>query len=297
VSGIEELRLRTGVPVLGVIPFQENLQLGQEDSMGFGEEELPPATGIRIGVVRLPHLSNGNDWTALQSIAGVAVFCSADPHKLSQADALIVPGTRSTIEDLRWLKACGLSELITNWVRAKLPLLAICGGMQMLGETVCDKDGVESVPGSQEEGLHVFALRTVLERQGKIVRQRRELVTPSVANKVPWLKTGNWIEGYEIHCGRSEMTMTSDIYGQEWLDGLIANQGMLWGTYWHGVFHQSQIAQAWVQAIAEYVGKNWNYNHSDSAEIDAHVPGFLRAGITVAQQMLEKHVRWQELLP
>jgi|GEM_PF-3993 len=295
-SGIQELQVRTGIPTLGVIPWRSDLHLGEEDSLNLGEQELPPASFVRIGVVRLPHLCNVNDWSSLEHLPGVALFRSQDPAKLAQADALILPGTRTTISDLRWLKEQGLDTLLTSWTKAQKPLLAICGGLQILGERVIDPDGVEEAGGAEESGLGIFAHTTVLQAQGKVVRPRQGFIHPHAVQKIPWLAGVKRISGYEIHCGqtrKSQMSESHSIPCIPWAmdddgcaEGWIAGQGTLWATYWHGALHSEQLAHAWIRFVAERAGKLLCVNSIDNSD-DFAVPSFLKPGIRVAHEMVE----------
>lgn len=277
-SGIKELEQRTGVPVLGVVPFQENLSLGEEDSMAFGEETLPPPGGLRVGIIRLPHLSNGNDWLSLQNLPGVSVFCSSQSLALSQADVLIVPGTRASITDLRWLKDRGLASVIQTHIQHKRPLLALCGGMQMLGQQISDPDGIEGPCGDQEQGLGVFPLHTVLQVQGKTVRPRHERIAEDRAMQIPWLPKGLLVRGYEIHCGKSNLCGPLPAGMVEWLDGLVQQNGKVWGTYWHGILQSSALACAWLGLPP------------------IEQTAFLQKGIEQAQRLVEENIDWKPLL-
>lgn len=288
-SGIRELEQRTGVPVLGVIPYMEHLQLGEEDSMGFDEEPLPPSHLLRIGVVRLPHMANGNDWMWLKSLPGIGVFCSSDCEALSCADVLIVPGTRSTIADLRWLRSHKMDELILSHVHAYKPILAICGGMQMLGQLILDPEGAEGTPSENEIGLGIFPLQTILQSKSKTVQNCTTTVSPTIASDVSWLQQGIPVEGYEIHCGVSIITEEST--RGAWLDGWIAEDGRLWGTYWHGILNQPDLLIPYAKQLFIWANK--------PVPDTFHFPSkasYLETGIQQVQELVEAHMDWRRLL-
>ncbi|MGE4160011.1 MAG: cobyric acid synthase, partial [Planctomycetota bacterium] len=227
--GIEFLEQKTGLPVLGVVPFLKGLQLPEEDtpapftSKAAGER-------IRIDVVRLPRMANFTDFDALGREHDVELRYVERPDD-RVPDALIIPGTKSTMADLRHLKENGLASHIISLSQRNIPVVGICGGYQILGRRVLDPQGVES-DRREEEGLGLLPCKTTFS-------PKKETAQVTAVH----VETGEPIEGYEIHMGRTEVegdgifhikTRAGVFDGHP--DGASAGEGRIWGTYIHGVF-------------------------------------------------------------
>jgi adenosylcobyric acid synthase len=188
-GGIRELEERLGVPVLGVVPHVEHY-LPDEDS-----QDLVGQKGkgdIKVGVIMVPRISNFTDFDAL-ALDGVSVRFVRDAGGLDGVDAVIIPGTKNTVADLRWLREKGFVEAIRG-LRGRVPILGICGGYQMLGQEVIDLKGLEGDVGAVWEGLGLLDVSTTFDRYDK----RTVQVTGHLAS-------GNGeVRGYEIHMGLSE---------------------------------------------------------------------------------------------
>jgi adenosylcobyric acid synthase len=176
-DGVRFLEERTGIPVAGVIPHLGDTRIAGEDSL-----ELRSARGD-TAIVRLPHLSNFDEFDALG-----ARFVD-DPAALAGAALVVVPGTKCTVADLAWLRRCGLADAIVARARAGGAVHGICGGYQMLGERILDPDGVESDE-REVAGLGLLPVTTTFAR---------DKVTEPVRAR---LADGRVSDGYEIHCGR-----------------------------------------------------------------------------------------------
>jgi adenosylcobyric acid synthase len=179
--GLDELLRLTGRPVLGVLPWRADLWLDSEDGLAI-ESHSAPGRGRRVAVVRLPRISNFTDVDALALEPGLDVVFVSDPRGISDADLVVLPGTRATLADLAWLRERGLDRAIVQHAVAGRPVLGICGGTQMLGRLIRDRDGVEGVRGAEVEGLGLLDLETEFTAD-KVLR----LHQPA---------------GYEIHHGR-----------------------------------------------------------------------------------------------
>jgi cobyric acid synthase CobQ len=287
--GIKELEERTGVPVLGVLPWVEQLSLGEEDSMAVQVRHslsVADERRLQIGIVRLPHIANINDWLPLQEFAGVDLFYGDCAEVLAQADALILPGTRNTISDLRWLKEQKLDLFLQEWHQAKRPLQAICGGMQILGQWVSDPDGVEGVAGLCEEGLGILPMQTTMHSsdnvQKSVCRRQGQLHTQLGAYAA---------SGYEIHSGQSQCIASA---WEKLLEGencsWYSAERRLWASYWHGLFQQGASALLWLREVAQCAGKEHLLQQwpepKDGENID-QVPHFLQKGIEQARELIE----------
>src|SRR5699024_4779984 len=194
--GLEEFERRTGRPVLGVLPWLRGLWLDSEDSLALGAGDVEDAGGtgvdpdaLTVAVVMLPRISNFTDIDALCLEPGVRVRYIDDPRALAGADAVVLPGTRSTLADLRWLRGRGLDAAIAAHAADGGAVLGICGGFQMLGRRIEDPDGVEGEPGAAADGLGLLDAVTRFD-PGKVLRLPEGSALGAAAS------------GYEIHHGR-----------------------------------------------------------------------------------------------
>ena len=223
-KGIEELERLTGVPVLGVVPHVEHA-LPEEDSQGL---EGRGTGSLKVGVIRLPHISNFTDLDALEMDGDVSVRFIDRPSEAAAMDAIVIPGTKSTVDDLIWLRRQGLDRAIIE-LRGKVPILGICGGYQMLGTRIDDPNGVESDDRGSHDGLGL--LRTV---------SRFEAYEKKTVRVEGMLIGGGEVHGYEIHMGTTEseerplFILRSDEGERE--EGSVSEDGMVMGTYVHGLF-------------------------------------------------------------
>jgi adenosylcobyric acid synthase len=200
--GLDFLARRTGVPVLGVVPYVPALRIADEDSLALDDRagRRRATTGeLDIAVVRLPRISNHDDFAALEHEPGVVVRFVEDAAALPGADLVVLPGSKSTAADLAWLRAGGFADAVVARAAAGLPVLGICGGCQMLGAHIRDPHGVES---SEVEvaGLGLLPLATEFQREKTTAQVRARA-------RAPWFLAAGAadrdaeIEGYEIHAG------------------------------------------------------------------------------------------------
>jgi len=235
--GLDYLRTRTGVPVLGVLPFSPLVQVDQEDSLGIdedGDDAGPHGAAAEVAVVRLPHVSNFTDFRPLARFPGVRVRYVSRPGDLADADLIILPGTKATVRDLDWLRQTGLADAIVS--RSSEPdgpdVIGVCGGFQMLGTVIDDPDGVESSRPSTP-GLGLLGVST---RFGP--EKSRHRVTGRT------LSGSSRVVGYEIHMGESVrapgvapwLELTRERDGETVLDGAVDPSRRVFGTYVHGLF-------------------------------------------------------------
>jgi adenosylcobyric acid synthase len=227
-EGVRILEERTSSPCLGVFPFATDVQLDAEDSLALptGRRSEPPRAA-RIAIVRLPHLSNATDFRLLTW----ADWIDAPPA--ARYDFVVLPGTKNTIDDLRWLHRSGLAAWITGQHAAGTTVVGICGGFQMLGQRVADPAGVESIE-AVSEGLSLLPIETVITDQ-----KRTEAVQARLANGVTF-------GGYAIHAGRTMLVGDNEMEPFAVLeDG--ANDGMrrtgVIGTYLHGALESPAVCE------------------------------------------------------
>ncbi len=177
--GLKMIEERLGIPVTGVIPM-EQVDLDDEDSLS---RRLEPGHGVMgaaehesmldVAVIRLPHISNFTDFNVLERKEGVFLHYVKSPGELGRPDLLILPGTKNTMEDLRWLRESGLEPRILRLVReGQVPLVGICGGYQMLGQELVDPEGVEGPAGNRINGMGLLPVRTVFTGQKTRTRAR-----------------------------------------------------------------------------------------------------------------------------
>ncbi len=240
-SGIDWLEEYTGIPVLGVIPWLNDF-FPAEDSLSLLERRSEKNnTDLTIAVILLPRISNFTDFDPLEAEPTVKVKYIQPGQPLGHPDAVIIPGSKTTIPDLLTLQKSGMAEEIQQYVATGGTVLGICGGFQMLGELVADPEGIEGQAG-RFDGLNLLPLRTFLTYH-KVSRQRQ------VISNYPQM--GLPIMGYEIHHGRSKVTnpeATHQLFDDPSL-GVMNLEESVWGTYLHGIFDNSPWRRAWLNRL------------------------------------------------
>ncbi len=229
-TGADEFSRISGVPVLGCIPRMD-IYLPSEDSEALRGVRRKGTGQIRIGVIRYPHIANFTDIDPL-FLEDVSVIFVDQPSDLEDIDAIILPGTKNSVDDLQWMRSNCLADRISSY-KGKVPIVGICGGFQMMGSMIEDPQGIDgNVPGTHE-GLGFFDMVTKFEGYTKrVVKDDGRLLAGD----------GGAISGYEIHMGTSdinedplfEITNLQDRGPQN--EGAIKEDEMLYGTYLHGVF-------------------------------------------------------------
>jgi len=248
-SGIEQFNEIVPVPVLGVIPWREIL-LEDEDSQNL-QSKIDPEAKLDVAIIRLPHISNFTDFDPLKQISGISVRFVTSARELESADLIILPGSKNTLFDLRFLHEKGFEEKLNQLSGLKW-ILGICGGFQMLGEAVEDPNNMESsgVSGKAktsgtsgcESGLGLLPMTTVLEGNKRLVRCRYKGKN--------WLNGLDW-SGYEIHLGRTEFHkypqesfVTEEVTSANDSSlGVIDRKQKIIGTYIHGLLESPEVTQ------------------------------------------------------
>jgi adenosylcobyric acid synthase len=231
--GLRSLERVTGRPVYGTLPWDPTLWLDAEDALDLAGRRSAVDASLRVAVVRLPRISNFTDVDALGLEPDLDVVFASDPRELADADLVVLPGTRSTISDLAWLRSRGLDAAVRDHARRGRPLLGICGGFQMLGRTIADPHGVEGDPGVEVAGLGLLDVRTDFAVEKTLRLPLGEAL-------------GSPASGYEIHHGRT----TVHDGAQPFLGG--ARAGMVFGTMWHGSLEGDAFRAAF---LAETLGR------------------------------------------
>lgn len=261
--GIDYLERRLGQPCLGIVPYFHNHGIDDEDSVSVARRAVRPDSGgdyaLKIGVVSYPYMSNFTDFTTLEAVNGVTVFYTRTLAEGLQADVLVLPGSKSTIKDLKWLRETGWDELIRTHARAGKPVIGICGGFQMLGREVRDPLGVEGPPGTAR-GLELLDVATEMAGE-KITRQATAtLMNPAL---FPESSAPVAFSGYEIHMGETELgngvrplfdlTRLGEIETRP--DGAVSANGMVFGTYLHGLFDENEARALMLRHLGRLAGK------------------------------------------
>ncbi len=261
--GVDALRERSGLPVVGVVPFLHDHDIPDEDSVALDERRggrRARPDEIEIAIVRLPALSNHDDFQPLEREPGAVVRYVETPRDLEGADLVVIPGTKSTISDLSWLEQSGFATAIAARARREEPVLGICGGCQMLGTALHDPDGVESSVGTAD-GLGLLPLVTRFGRTKRTAQARLRLAGPSFFGA----PSNATFTGYEIHLGRVERSASVrplfavlsrngvdaadgaallNDGANDALDGAVSRDGSVVGTMMHGLFENSALRQA-----------------------------------------------------
>ena len=256
-EGVSFLESRSGIPVLGVVPFLHDMVLDQEDSpdrdryrqMEFSLEQ------VNIAVVHVPHMSNVTDFNALGAEPDVVLKFITEPSLLADADIVIIPGSKNTLADLSYLREQGYVSAFDRHVCERKELAGICGGYQMLGRTISDPDAVEQ--GGEGRGLSYLNTETELRRE-KCTMQVEAYPTGAL------LDGQITVRGYQVHMGSTMRVhedpcfriqcaaspsgndrMVTTPLEEQW-DGAIRKDGLVWGTYIHGVFDEPTFRRAWL---------------------------------------------------
>ena len=237
-GGLEMLTARTGVPVLGVIPYLD-IDIDDEDSLAPRLREKRRSAPVDIAVIRLPRISNFTDFAPLEHHPSLGVRYVSGPGELGKPDLIILPGTKSTAGDLLWLRQNGLERLICRLSDNGIPILGICGGYQMLGTALRDPLGVEG--GGTLTGMGLLPCETTFAAEKRLIRVSAEVCAAPFA--------GADAEGYEIHMGRTDRGTAAPFCrlsdGRE--DGAVS--GLVFGTYLHGLFDSGEMTDrlaAWL---------------------------------------------------
>ena len=259
-DGVAILEERSGLPVVGVVPFVPGLNLPEEDAAALDQAASPgPARdgagagrrATRIAVVAPPRISNFDDMDALRAEPGVRVGFVRSADELGEPDAIVLPGSKSTVSDLAWLRETGLAEAVQAFAARGGAVAGLCGGYQMLGRSIADPEHVESRL-DEVEGLGLLPCRTVFGDA-----KTTERVGAEVLGGPGWLAglEGASVGGYEIHAGATESEAPwlrldrGDGRGPVVPDGSASADGRVWGCYVHGVFDSARLRRAWLASL------------------------------------------------
>ena len=251
-SGLDFLEDRCGKPVLGVAPHVPDLFLPEEDGVAveaaaLGRRAEPSQAPVTVVVPRLPHISNFTDFDALAAESSINLVYAHDPAPIDRADAIILPGTKNTIEDLIWLVETGFAGPIGQALDRGATVVGVCGGYQMLGTDIADPDRVESSRG-RIDGLGLLPVETTMAGRKEINQVRAKVIGPVGP-------AADELIGYEIHMGRTDLKagaepilhFTKD--GRTLLDGAVGRGGLVWGSYLHGLFDNDAFRRWFIDRL------------------------------------------------
>ncbi|MCO8245462.1 MULTISPECIES: cobyric acid synthase [unclassified Haladaptatus] len=267
-EGIEAIESRIGVPILGVLPYDDP-GLPEEDSLSLpdvnevftmGDEDgVPDERTVTVAVPRLPHISNVTDFEPLADELGLRVRYVPLNGVLSDVDAVILPGTKNTVDDLRALYETGFDQEIRTFLG---PIIGLCGGYQMLGQAITNASLESTEEIDYVEGLGLLPVTTTFETE-----KRLERVSVPVDGMGPIAEASGTVEGYEIHMGKTSLAdgeLNESSIPRPIGDQSIVTDGVL-GTYLHGLFENENVRTALVTHLFERADIP-HPNHSENRE-------------------------------
>ena len=255
-AGLDFLQERTGVPVAGVLPFFFDIHIPEEDSLGLSPKFTSASeTVVDVAVMRLPHIANFDDFDPLRHERSVRVRYVESAEEFGIPDLVVIPGSKTTVSDLDWLRARGLAECIVDARRSGTPVVGICAGYQMLGVELLDPHRVES-PRARTPGLGLLRVSTTFSKEKTTLQARGRVIE---GRGILGGCNGSEISAYEIHMG---VTSNRGMFHPFVLDsrsgrqvgrpdGALDDAGMTLGTYLHGLFHNRAVRRS----ILEYAAK------------------------------------------
>jgi adenosylcobyric acid synthase len=245
-DGVRWIEEKTAKPVFGILPWYSHIQIEPEDSVVI---ENPQKIDIKnsqnpaVAVIRLPHISNFNDFNPLLALDQLDVYFLEKDQTLSAFKAVILPGSKNTRFDLNWIHASGWIHALSDYVESGGHVLGICGGYQMMGKTVDDPQGLEGQPGISD-GLGLLPVETVLQ-------------APKTTTLTQFSWNGHPGTGYEIHMGQTTRKGEKPLFQITHRDhhpcrdedGCVSADSKMMGTYIHGLFDNPSILKSWLKHI------------------------------------------------
>lgn len=267
-SGVEILEQRSGKPVAGVVPYV-HCDIEDEDSLS-AKLENRTAGLVDIAVIRLPRISNFTDLDVFSQYSGVSVRYVTKPEQLGNPDLIVIPGTKSTISDMMWLRSCGLEAALKKAAFGGTLIFGICGGYQLLGDVISDPENTEG--GGSVRGMELLRAKTVFTPEKR--RSRTSGKFAEIGCAFAFL-SGAEFSGYEIHMGRTEISgkpLISKLDGTT--DGTTGGAcGNVCGCYVHGIFDSGEVSSRLVGELfrrkgLEFTGKAVDRSAYKQAQYD-----------------------------
>ena len=237
--GLSMLEEKTHLPVVGVVPYLR-VDIEDEDSLSQRLEMRDGKKPLDAAIIRLPHLSNFTDFMPLEQHPLLGVRYVSNAHELAAPDLILLPGTKNTVDDLLWLRQCGLEGAVQKLAAAGTPVLGVCGGYQMLGEILADPEGTESGRSQTVRGLGLLPIQTVFTDAKHRTQDTATVTAPQLAGAV--------LTGYQIHTGR---TAVQGVPFCRLADGSAEGcvKDNVAGTYLHGLFDTGELTEKLVQLL------------------------------------------------
>lgn len=296
-SGLDMMEKLINIPIVGVVPYMA-LKIDDEDSLSDVFHNKTAHENMDIVVIKFPRISNFTDFNAFEIVLDTKVRYVSQVRELKTPDLIILPGTKNTLGDLKWLRESGLEAEILKYASKGNPVFGICGGYQMLCETLKDPYGVEE--GGEMAGLHLIHAETIFEKEK--VRTRVSGKFNHVAGMFSGLE-GKSFEGYEIHMGKTysqgnqaDLTTLTTIDGEIKTDGSCENN--VYGCYVHGVFDNEMVLNEIGKAILEKKGihfeerNNFDMDTFKQKEYDKLADGLRKAlNMELIYKILEEGVK------
>ena len=297
--GVHMIEDRLQKSCVGVVPYLPDLALDEEDSLGLPSHDLDSSHSwlpsseltrqLRIAVISLPSFSNFTDFDALRAESSVSLRFCRSQEQLANSDVVIIPGSKQTADDLRWMRSQGLDRILVEYARDGL-LVGICGGMQMLGQRIVDPHNVEYR--TSIEGIGLLPIETTMQPQ-KITRisSGRLFGSAIFAQPIPQLP----IRGYEIHIGETHYLEGAQPFARlqdapisdASLDGCVAPGGQVFGSYLHGLFDDDGFRHAFLNAARGFYQlspspdvANWSQRREQSLD---RLADTLRASLDISR--------------
>jgi adenosylcobyric acid synthase len=250
--GVRMLEEKIGISCLGVIPFIKDLNIDDEDSVTDRYRSVEKSD-VNIGVIRLPYLSNLSDFTCFDNEKTVSIRYVDKSSEIEKCDMIVIPGSKNTLHDMKFIHDSHMDQAIYHAHRNQIPIIGICGGYQMLGEIITDPNEMESALMSIN-GLGLLPVETIMA-EDKITKNSEGVWQSNFLGihlKNPILK------GYEIHMGRtkcrSEALPISMLNGEGNTDGHVDHEGLIMGTYFHGIFDNDEFRNALINTLRKRKG-------------------------------------------
>lgn len=300
--GLVMLEEKSDIPVVGVVPYM-HVDIEDEDSLTDRFTRTKKASSIDIAVIKLPRISNFTDFNALERIEGVSLRFIEKVHDLKSPDMIIIPGTKNTMGDLLWMRQNGLEAAILKEAAKDTIIFGVCGGYQMLGETLQDPYAVEA--GGEMKGMGLLPIKTVFEehKTRRQVTGRFELLQGGLE-----ALSSVTLKGYEIHMGKSTMlsetvkpltrikeinTAKNEHFIKEKWDG--AHLGNVYGSYIHGIFDEEEVTRKLILSLGIKLGlkeediKSIDFDKYKEKQYD-RLANYLRESLDMKQiyQILEE---------
>ena len=256
-SGITMLEELCGIPVVGVVPYYRDIYIEEEDSVALAAKSVRAEKGkVNIAVILLRHLSNFTDFNVLERDPRVHLFYTNNVDELAKADVILLPGSKSTLDDLYELRRNGVAAAIIRAHREGATVMGICGGYQMMGELLQDPKGVEA--GGELKGMGLLPIQTVFA--GEKMRTRVQGTFEGLSGSLSSLSQVP-LEGYEIHMGVTTYTeepcplvQIQEETGERRIRYDGARKNNCYGCYVHGIFDQACVASGFVSALLKEKG-------------------------------------------